>query len=186
MTTSNIKIVSPEDGIKLLKGLSAPPKLILHHELVIETAKKIFSKLSGSILIHIDQNLVLIGCSLHDAGKVIYKNEVDGPGRYHEDAGKILLLAFNSSERIASFCITHANWNFPGVGIEDLIVALADCLWKGSRNHDLEYKIIHKISEYEACDFWDLFMDLDSIFEEVASDGPSNLNLFKDRIGISA
>ncbi len=30
---------------------------------------------------------------------------------------------------------------------EELVVALADCLWKGKRNNELEHKVIAKVAE---------------------------------------
>ena len=34
-------------------------------------------------------------------------------------------------EDLARFCVTHARWESDGIGLEDLLVALADKLWKG-------------------------------------------------------
>ena len=59
--------------------------------------------------------------------------------------------------------------------IEELIIALADKLWKGKREVDLETAVIERISKLTNQDFWQLFIELDSCFENIASEGEERL-----------
>lgn len=62
------------------------------------------------------------------------------------------------------------------VSFEELLVALADTLWKGSRDADLELRIIDGVAARLQTDRWDLFQTLDSLFEEIAADGDERLS----------
>jgi hypothetical protein len=61
------------------------------------------------------------------------------------------------------------------VSLEELLVALADKLWKGVRNSALEERVIDEVANATGRSRWDLFVELDSLFEEVAADGSSRL-----------
>lgn len=58
---------------------------------------------------------------------------------------------------------------------EELVVALADKLWKGVRNAELEKRVIEKIAQIRGTAFWDEFIPLDSLFESVASTASERL-----------
>jgi hypothetical protein len=59
--------------------------------------------------------------------------------------------------------------------LEELIVALADTLWKGRRNASLEKRVIELISERLGRAFWDLFIELDNNFETIAANSTTRL-----------
>jgi hypothetical protein len=59
--------------------------------------------------------------------------------------------------------------------LEELIVALADTLWKGKRNATLEKRAIEAVSERLGQSFWNLFIELDNSFESVAAGGATRL-----------
>ena len=67
------------------------------------------------------------------------------------------------------------------VTLEELVIALADKLWKGVRKSELESLIIDRIAEVVGRDRWDIFIPLDSRFEEIASSGHERLE--RSRIG---
>jgi hypothetical protein len=77
--------------------------------------------------------------------------------------------------RLARFCVTHASWDAPGTLIEDLLVALADKLWKGKRETELEQVVADTIARDTKREAWEVFDALDSICEEVAAEGPARL-----------
>jgi hypothetical protein len=56
-----------------------------------------------------------------------------------------------------------------------LIIALADTLWKGKRSEVLEKRVIEKIAQLLACDYWNLFLAMDSYFELIAAGGVERL-----------
>lgn len=61
------------------------------------------------------------------------------------------------------------------MSFEELVVALADNLWKGKRNAVLEKKVIEGAAARSQRAFWELFVPLDTCFERIAADGPNRL-----------
>ena len=61
------------------------------------------------------------------------------------------------------------------VSIEDLLVALADKLWKGTRDDELERRVADAIAHEAKREAWAVFDVLDSICESSAADGPERL-----------
>jgi hypothetical protein len=175
----DLVVVRDADGaLALLGELGAPRQLVLHHELVVEAAREILEGL-GSFACCFDVSLVLIGAALHDAGKILHPGEIDGPGDRHELAGRDLLVDRGLAD-LARFCVTHAKWNEAEVTIEDLLVALADKLWKGKRVAELEQRVIERIAEASGLPFWDAFVAADNAFERVAGRGDERLTRSAD------
>ena len=161
------------DCEKLLRQNKAPNQLIKHLYLVSSVAKEI-SDFLINIKVHHNQELVICGSGLHDFGKIVFTNELSSPGSNHEDKGKELLLSLGISSEIAQCCVSHAKWSETDK-IEELIVALADKLWKGQRNSELELKLIDLIAKIKNQDRWDLFSDIDLFFESIADNGTQRL-----------
>jgi hypothetical protein len=61
------------------------------------------------------------------------------------------------------------------VSLDELLIALADKLWKGVRNEKLEQAVIDRIASALQKDRWDFFVELDTIFEEIAAGGADRL-----------
>jgi hypothetical protein len=61
------------------------------------------------------------------------------------------------------------------VSLEELVVALADKLWKGSRNSELEERVVERVAASLQQDRWGLFVELDTLFEDTAADGAERL-----------
>jgi hypothetical protein len=61
------------------------------------------------------------------------------------------------------------------VSLEELLVALADKLWKGVRSTPLDERVINETAKALDRDRWDLFVELDSRFEEIAAEGAARL-----------
>jgi hypothetical protein len=59
--------------------------------------------------------------------------------------------------------------------LEDLLVALADKLWKGKREQELEARVMEMLAKSARREPWDVFEQLDSICEQIAADGSSRL-----------
>jgi hypothetical protein len=59
---------------------------------------------------------------------------------------------------------------------EELVIALADNLWKGKRNTELENKVITNAAAMCQQDYWNIFVNLGSGFEEVAAGGDLRLS----------
>lgn len=158
----------------LLAQLGAPPRLLRHVALVGEAGERLLVAAQG-LQLPIDAALVRVGIVLHDAGKILVSAELDAPGAEHEPAGQALLLAHGVSTELARVCLSHARWADMSVSLEELLVALADKLWKGVRNAPLEERFINEAAKSVARDRWDLFVQLDSLFEEIAAEGVARL-----------
>lgn len=165
---------STEAARQLLRVLGAPPRLLRHVELVGEAAEDLLSELARRG-VDIDASLVRVGVVLHDAGKTLHPAELDAPGAKHEPDGEALLLAHGVTPRVARICRTHARWSSMEVELEDLVVALADKLWKGVRRRALEERVVEEVARVVDRDRWALFIALDEVFERVASRGDERL-----------
>ena len=164
----------------LLVAIGAPSRLIRHGELVGEAAAEILSALFGVVPpgFDLDRTRVLLGAWLHDAGKSVHPSELAGPGHSHEAAGEGLLLERGVDPRVARMCRTHAQWkemHNEEVTLEDLLVALADSLWKGRRDATLEARVIDAVAARAGADRWSLFTPLDDTFERVAAGADARL-----------
>jgi hypothetical protein len=60
--------------------------------------------------------------------------------------------------------------------LEELLVALADKLWKGKRDQTLEQLVVDGVAARAAKDRWDLFTPLDDAFERIAAGGQERLD----------
>jgi len=159
---------------ELLVYLGAPERLLRHVELVGEAAELLLAKLA-LIGAPLRTDLIRVGVVLHDVGKVVHPTELAGAGSEHEPAGEALLLERGVSPELARICLSHARWRQMPVSLEELVVALADKLWKGVRDSELEERVINLVASNLAVDRWELFVELDTAFEVIAGDGAQRL-----------
>ena len=159
---------------ELLSRLGAPPRLLRHVELVGEAAELVLSSLS-QLGLEVESDLVRVGVALHDAGKILHADELDRPGGEHEPAGEALLLAEGVSPELARICLSHARWASMTVSLEELLVALADKLWKGVRKQELEERVVTEVATRLGKERWSLFIELDGAFESIAAGGTDRL-----------
>ena len=167
--------MTPRAALDLLGVLGASPWLVRHHELVLEAAVLICDQLARSWSLPFDRAAVLAGAALHDAGKIVHAEEMRAPGSEHEAAGRELLLGRGVPAGLARFCVTHAAWGAPDCTIEDRLVALADKLWKGTRDEAARPAPLHAIAVAAGRPAWAVFATLDAICEAVAADGRARL-----------
>jgi len=167
--------LTPNRALQLLADLGATPWLVRHHELVLEAATLLCDLIQRKLQVAFDREQVLIGAAIHDAGKIVHPKEMHEPGHLHEPAGERLLIERGIAASLARFCVTHASWDRPGNVIEDLLVALADKLWKGKRDDDLERRVTDVIAHDVKRETWEIFDALDSICDEIAAEGPARL-----------
>lgn len=154
--------------------LGAPLRLLTHVGLVGEAADLLLAELQRLGVRH-DADFVRIAVILHDAGKILYPLELEEGGDEHERAGEALLLAQGVEPAIARCCVSHAHWAQMQCSLEELLVALADSLWKGKRSAALEKRVIELASKSLGRSVWDLFIELDNSFETIAADGTMRL-----------
>jgi hypothetical protein len=163
-----------QDAYRLLENLGASQRLLTHVKLVGEAADLLIEAYT-ELALEFDAQLVELGVAIHDAGKIEHPNELDGPGSRHEPAGETLLLANGVQHEIARCCVTHAAWSAPGVSFEEQSVALADKLWKGKREEALELSVIDEAASRLGLTRWNVFTQLDAVFEEIAAGGAERL-----------
>ena len=166
---------STGEALVLLRTLGAAPRLIRHHELVVEAASALVIGLREAFDLPFDDRLVLVGAALHDAGKIEHPAELEEPGSEHAVSGCALLARAGVEPALARFCRTHTTWQDEEVGLEDLLVALADKLWKGKRDDELEKRVCQVIQRATGREAWEVFDRADRIFAAIAADGELRL-----------
>src|SRR5271154_6296298 len=124
-----IMITTARDALLLVERLGAPRRLLIHLRLVVEASEELI-KGYQELGVPFEREYIALGAAVHDAGKVLFHEELDGPGSRHEEAGEALLLKHGVQPHLARCCVTHAAWHMPGVSFEERSVALADKLWK--------------------------------------------------------
>jgi len=138
-------LASRNEAYDLLTKLSASDRLLTHLELVGEAADELV-RVYQQLGVPIDVTLVELGVAVHDAGKIIHRNELDGPGSLHENTGREMLLELGVQPEVAECCVSHGAWQGPRVSLEGRSVALADNLWKGKRVAELELAVIDGVA----------------------------------------
>lgn len=157
----------------LLVELGAPQRLQMHGVLVLEAAEELLEAMRDHHVV-VDGALVRAGAILHDVGKTLHPDELGARGSRHEAAGRALLLARGVDPRVAALCVTHADWNGER-SLEELLVALADKLWKGVRIAELEARVVEAIATSHTVSRWEVFVSLDERFEAIAALGDARL-----------
>ncbi|WIM92665.1 HD domain-containing protein [Actinoplanes oblitus] len=162
--------VLPSSAAELLTALRAPARLGAHLRAVHDVAWRLTGWLGGAYPgLRFDRRAVLFGAATHDIGKVLHPEELSGPGSRHEDAGRWLLLAAGVDPRLARFAGSHGRWDAPGARLEDLLVAVADKVWKANRVPDLEYLVVQRLVVVSGQEPWTAFLTLDGQLDALAA-----------------
>jgi len=162
----------PERVSRLLHDLGAPPRLVVHSALVHDVAYHLVESLA--LLwpaLRIDREVVFLGAAAHDVGKAVHRDELTGPGTQHEVLGPVLLRAHGFPEAVARIARTHGQWAADSsLALEDLLVALADTVWKGRRDGQLEQLIVRRLTAASQQDQWAVYARLDDLLTTIADD----------------
>jgi len=159
----------PSVAAELLEALDAPPRLAAHLRAVHHVAHQVTERLAPYGLAT-DRTAVLFGAATHDIGKVRHIEELTGPGRAHEPAGQKILLQYGVPAELARFAATHGSWREPARTVEDLLVSVADTVWKGERVTALEQRLLDHLVATTGLDEWDAFLRLDDVLAQAAAD----------------
>ncbi|WP_435792327.1 HD domain-containing protein [Actinacidiphila glaucinigra] len=166
----------PPEVERLLRDVGAPPRLAAHLRLVHDVACELVDwvrRYSPDLVV--DREAVLFGAATHDIGKALHVAELSGPGSAHETAGRALLLARGVAPRLARFAATHASWTDGAVTMEDLLVSVADKVWKGKRVTELEDLVVDRLAGATGEERWEVFLALDGFLGDVAADADRRL-----------
>ncbi|MFI6823458.1 hypothetical protein ACIBJE_21250 [Micromonospora sp. NPDC050187] len=71
---------------------------------------------------------------------------------------------------LARFAATHASWRGTTVELEDLLVSLADKIWKAKRVPDLEQLVVDRLAAASGQEPWQTFLNLDDHLDKIAAD----------------
>ncbi|WP_416969014.1 HD domain-containing protein [Streptomyces sp. 4F14] len=151
-----------------------PPLLPLPLRAVHDVAAQLLDTV-GEFGLAVDREAVLFGAATHDIGKAVHPAELSGPGSLHEEAGRELLLARRVPAGLARFAGTHAAWQSPEAGPEDLLVSLADKIWKNKRVTDLEDLVVAELSRACGRPVWEVFLRLDETLTRIGEAADSRL-----------
>jgi hypothetical protein len=166
----------PPEAVRVLEDLQASPRLVAHLRAVHDVACQLTDWVARHHpAVPFDRVAVRYGAATHDIGKVLHPEELSGPGSAHEPAGHALLLSRGVPERLARFARTHASWDLPGVGLEDLLVSLADKVWKAKRVPDLEQLVTALLATAAGQEPWEVFLALDDELDRIASGADARL-----------
>ncbi len=171
----------PDAASKLIHRFAVPTRLLRHLTIVHFVALKILNAFSQKWpSLEIDKEAVLFGAATHDIGKVIEIDEIYHKGKKHESAGEALLLENGIPPRLARFAFTHGNWLNEDLLLEDLLVCLADKIWKGKRVEELEEKVVKKVSDALNKDYWEVYQKLDMLLFHLATGVDARLSWQND------
>ncbi len=167
----------PDLAKKLLAQLDAPPRLAAHLVLVHDVAAVIarwFEERWPNL--DVDWEAVTFGAASHDIGKAIEPSELVRSGKRHEQAGREFLESMRIPDRLARYAETHGYQpDHPDLGLEDLLVILADKVWKGSRLPELEERIAGGVATRVGLEVWDVYVPLLDLLDEVAASADQRL-----------
>ncbi|HTJ37321.1 MAG TPA: HD domain-containing protein [Dactylosporangium sp.] len=173
----------PSDVVALLRDLGAPPRLGAHLRAVHHVAVELLDRLGEAV--DVDRAAVLFGAATHDIGKVRFPGELTGAGAEHEPAGEALLRSRGVEARLARFAALHGRWERGDATIDELLVTLADKVWKGRREAGLEQKVAEIIAAATGEAVWAVYMRLDDILTAIAGGADDRL-AFQARFGTVA
>lgn len=166
----------PERVAGLLERVGAQPRLVAHLELVHGVAVELLAAVGRRWPgVEVDEAAVRFGAATHDVGKVRHPEELTGPGHAHEPAGYALLVELGVDPADARFARTHASWGLPGISLEELLVALADKVWKNRREEELEDLVTGRIAEICGLERWEVFLELDEVLTAIGEGAEGRL-----------
>ena len=151
----------------MLYAVGAPPRLGAHLRAVHDVAVQLLDWLDGEG-VRVDRRAVAFGAATHDIGKAQFPGELSGAGAEHEAAGEVLLLSFGVPGYLARFAALHGVWDRDGADLEELLVSLADTVWKGRREDGLEQKVAELLADDRGEPVWAVFMRLDDELTRIA------------------
>lgn len=166
----------PEQVQRLCDLLKAPPRLVAHLRLVHDTAVDLVAELDDCFpTLDYDADSVLFGAATHDLGKVLYPNELTSTGNQHEQDGPALLEQYGIPTCLSRFARTHGSWTRDeDQPLEDLLVALADAIWKG-KCPELEGRVVQRIAAMISVEHWQVFLKFDDLAGRLSADEQERL-----------
>ena len=166
----------PPAVLALLGREAAPPRLVAHLTLVHDVCLRLLRQLKKTWpKLVFDGHSVAFGAATHDIGKARHPLELAEPGKLHEAEGERLLLEHGTSPALARFARTHGASEPLALPLEDLLVVVADTVWKAKRTKALDDAVAAAIGVQTGAPAWDVFMKLDGLLERIAASADDRL-----------
>lgn len=167
----------PAEVLALCERHDAAPRLVAHLTLVHDVAWRLVRAVRKRWpALPIDVAAVTFGAATHDIGKAVHREELSVPGTLHEPAGFQLLVDAGISTTLARFTRTHGAWqDAADLGLEDLLVVLADTAWKGKRSQALDDRLAAVIAAATGRPAWEVFVALDDVIAGITADADARL-----------
>ena len=172
-TTRPVLRPLPRRAAELLRDVEAPPRLVAHLRAVHDVAAELVGWAVRRGL-DVDANAVLFGAATHDIGKALHRGELSGPGSEHEAAGRDLLLQLGVAPELAKYAAKHSMLS-AGSTLDELLVSLADTVWKGKRRTELEDLVVARLAEASGREVWDEFLELDTVLTAIGDGADERL-----------
>ncbi|WP_323747891.1 HD domain-containing protein [Catenulispora rubra] len=172
-TTRPVLRPLPPGAVEVLRAVGAPPRLVAHLRAVHDVAAQLVAWAAERGL-PVDAEAVLFGAATHDIGKALHPAELSGPGAEHEAAGRDLLLRHGISPELAKFAAGHARWD-ADTTLDELLVSLADKVWKGKRVAELEDLVAARLVAASGREAWEEFLELDAVLSVVGEGADERL-----------
>jgi putative nucleotidyltransferase with HDIG domain len=172
-TTRPVLRPLPLCAAELLRDVQAPPRLVAHLRAVHDAA----AELVGWVVkrgLAVDADAVLFGAATHDIGKALHRGELSGPGSEHEAAGRELLLERGVAPELAKYAAKHSTLSADSA-LDELLVSLADTVWKGKRRTELEDLVVARLTEAGGREVWDEFLELDTVLTAIGDGADERL-----------
>lgn len=169
----------PELAVRLCAKAGAPPRLVTHLTIVHDVAVSFCQSLDARYPnLEYDGETVHLGAALHDIGKAFHPEELSGQGNQHENAGEQFLMKEGVPHAVARIARTHGQWRGEvSPFLEDLLVALADKVWRGARDEQLETLIVNNLSTVTAVQAWEAYSALDRIVRSIAVNADTRIHI---------
>jgi hypothetical protein len=172
-TTQPVLRPLPTIAARVLQAVEAPPRLVAHLRAVHDVAAQLVGWTARRGL-DLDADAILFGAATHDIGKAQHRAELSGPGSEHEPAGRDLLLAHGIPPELAKYAANHATWTAE-TELDELLVSLADTIWKGKRVTELEDLVVARLAAASGREKWDEFLELDQVLTEIGDGADERL-----------
>lgn len=172
-TTRPVLRPLPLRAAELLRDVEAPPRLVAHLRAVHDVAAQLTDWVVKRGLA-VDADAVLFGAATHDIGKALHRGELSGPGSEHEAAGRELLLERGVAPELAKYAAKHSTVSADST-LDELLVSLADTVWKGKRRTELEDLVVARLAEAGGREVWDEFLELDTLLTAIGDGADERL-----------
>ncbi|MBI2372380.1 MAG: phosphohydrolase [Deltaproteobacteria bacterium] len=167
----------PTEVADLCAVVAAPERLVAHLTLVHDVAGRLIARLEDACPgLVLPAEEILFGAATHDIGKAVVPEELTAPGHAHEEAGYVFLVEQRVPPRLARFTVTHGEvTTSAGADLADVLVALADKIWRGKRDAAVEELVCAELERVSRQPPWTVYALLDEILSELAATATARL-----------